>query len=368
MSTKEKFLKECSFDEMIKELIARGNHRILTQEWLKIKGIQNLPDTDPTMIKLSTLFEAEHHTCKKKFEHIETRDLYKVFNSLTEYVIEAKRIFGRDDRMDWCDIRNEKVKRNSACVVGICHREDLVDNQDGFSNLKVRPYAESTLLSRDMRFLSQPVSTGNFYNGFIVTRDIVATAGHCINQETEVKNLRFVFGYKMRHTEVPEIRIPNENIYHGLEFIDGKYKKEGADWAFVRLDREVIGQEIAVFPREKRRIPDGQSVYVMGHPRGLPLKYAPKANVCKDGNNNPVYFEANLDTLMGNSGSPVFNSDTHEIEGILVSTPEDYIYQSGSGYIIANGLDDCSEGGARVIRFTEFFDKINELKKEKENP
>ncbi|WP_420540401.1 S46 family peptidase (plasmid) [Paenibacillus polymyxa] len=31
-----------------------------------------------------------------------------------------------------------------------------------------------------------------------------------------------------------------------------------------------------------------------------------------------AFFVANLDTYGGNSGSPVFNSDTHEVEGILV--------------------------------------------------
>ena len=37
------------------------------------------------------------------------------------------------------------------------------------------------------------------------------------------------------------------------------------------------------------------------------------------------FFVCNLDTYGGNSGSPVFNSSTHELEGILVRGETDFI-------------------------------------------
>ena len=43
-------------------------------------------------------------------------------------------------------------------------------------------------------------------------------------------------------------------------------------------------------------------------------------------NNSPkTFFRANLDTYGGNSGSPVFNSDTHQIEGLLVRGETDFV-------------------------------------------
>jgi hypothetical protein len=38
----------------------------------------------------------------------------------------------------------------------------------------------------------------------------------------------------------------------------------------------------------------------------------------------PAFFVANLDTYGGNSGSPVFNSETHKVEGILVRGETDF--------------------------------------------
>jgi hypothetical protein len=55
----------------------------------------------------------------------------------------------------------------------------------------------------------------------------------------------------------------------------------------------------------------------------LPTKFADGAAVR---NNQPdAFFVANLDTYGGNSGSPVFNSDTHEVEGILVRGDADFV-------------------------------------------
>ena len=62
---------------------------------------------------------------------------------------------------------------------------------------------------------------------------------------------------------------------------------------------------------------------VIGHPIGLLKKMAGNASVRS--NSNPDYFIANLDTFGGNSGSPVFNADTHEVEGILVRGDTDFL-------------------------------------------
>jgi V8-like Glu-specific endopeptidase len=60
----------------------------------------------------------------------------------------------------------------------------------------------------------------------------------------------------------------------------------------------------------------------MGHPSGLPMKYADGAKVFGNFDN---YFSTNLDTFGGNSGSPVFNAKTNEVVGILVRGDIDYI-------------------------------------------
>jgi hypothetical protein len=56
-------------------------------------------------------------------------------------------------------------------------------------------------------------------------------------------------------------------------------------------------------------------VHVIGHPAGLPVKVA-SGKVTR--NSDLEVFETSYDALGGNSGSPVFNSVTHEVEGIHV--------------------------------------------------
>jgi hypothetical protein len=361
MPTEKKSIKDCTLKDLVKELIARGNYQALTSKWYQLKESNSFLDTDKAIGQLDKLVEKENHIHNGALEHLDTIHLYEELSFLVSFASGAYEIFGRDDRRDWYEIDDQHVKRNAECVVGICHEQDLINNGDGFSTLIVERYGDRSSLSICERYRDQPVSVGLFYNGFLVTGDVVATAGHRISEFTKVTDLRFVSGYKMMHFAVPVIRIPNENIYSGLEVIDPRNDRKKADWALVRLDREIIGKEIVRFPKEKRKIEDEQDVYVIGHPRGLPLKYAPWAKVCRNG--NPYYFEANLDTSMGNSGSPVFNND-HEVEGILVTSPADHGgYKPGDGRIITSFPDNCQskEGGARVTRFTEFIDKINEL-------
>jgi hypothetical protein len=48
---------------------------------------------------------------------------------------------------------------------------------------------------------------------------------------------------------------------------------------------------------------------------GLPLKYSPEASV---GDIREAFFSADLNVYNGSSGSPVFDSETHEVIGIVV--------------------------------------------------
>ncbi|MDD5320391.1 MAG: hemopexin repeat-containing protein [Methylococcales bacterium] len=86
------------------------------------------------------------------------------------------------------------------------------------------------------------------------------------------------------------------------------------------------------------------------HPVGLPTKFGGGATV-RD-NSPSAFFLANLDTYGGNSGSPVFNSSTHEVEGILVRGETDFVQQDGCNVSLA-----CPNTGCRVkdsMRTTEF--------------
>jgi len=223
-------------------------------------------------------------------------------------------IWGKDERKDFFEIENEQIKKNADCVAAICKRDNLIDEKNGYSTLKVKDYGEVFNLCEQEPFRDQPSVAGWSCSGFLVKEDIIATAGYCV-REGPVTDLRIVFGYKMSGSTRPVIRIAKKNIYKGVKIIHKCYNPtgNGSNWALVQLDRKVVGQPIARV--SEKEIFCDQPVYVIGHPLGLPLKYAPGARVRGIKEN---FFAADLDVYMGNGGSPVFNGDTHEVIGIVV--------------------------------------------------
>ncbi len=156
-----------------------------------------------------------------------------------------------------------------------------------------------------------------------MAKDLIATAAHCVENPDDLKSIRFVFGFRMKNeTEGPMV-IDNSDIYEGDNIVKRVFDDNGPDWAIIKLKSSVVGDHKPVILRRSGKISDNESVYVIGHPVGLPTKFADGANVRN--NNNESFFVCNLDTYGGNSGSPVFNSTTHELEGILVRGETDFI-------------------------------------------
>jgi hypothetical protein len=164
---------------------------------------------------------------------------------------------------------------------------------------------------------------------------------------------RLVYGCEMANATTPDITIDNDEIYRGIRILGRQIGTQGTDWALVQIDRPVLNRPY-VRIRRSGKIPDGAAVHVIGHPCGLPKKYAGGA-VVRDNTPSP-YFVANTDTYGGNSGSPVFNHATHEVEGILVRGETDFVWNGNcrvSNVCPANGCrgEDCT-------RTTEFVSLV----------
>jgi len=233
----------------------------------------------------------------------------------------------------------------------------VVALEDG-NNSKIikKMYGTEYRLCSDEPFFNQPCSA--FCSGVLVASDLIATAGHCIDtpamRTPPVTDILFVFGYRMRDASTPELTINNSDIYKGRKVIGRIYTPNGLDWALVKLDRKVSGHN-PIRVRSSARIPDAEDVYVIGHPCGLPAKFADGATVRN--NSNADFFVANLDTYGGNSGSPVFNRTTHEVEGILVRGERDFALQNSSISGSCQVSVTCPNNGCRgedCIRTTAF--------------
>ena len=257
-----------------------------------------------------------------------------------------KVIYGVDDRYDLHEVKNEKYLESAKSVVALFEGNQISDMGDGTSELALVNFGEREDLCASEKFRDQPV--GAFCSGFLVAPQIIATAGHCINKNN-VQEKRFVFGFKMNAPGDPTTRINNSEIYRGSRIIGRELTDNGPDWALVELDRPVENHP-PVKVRSNGKMEDGASVYVIGHPCGLPMKFAGGSNVRDNGND--AFFVANLDSFGGNAGSPVFNSETHEIEGLLARGEADFVTNDNCNISLICPSSGCR--GCDCTRTTAF--------------
>jgi Trypsin-like peptidase domain len=208
--------------------------------------------------------------------------------------------------------------RAADSVVALFHESHVRDNADGTMTLETLPFGIQRGLCSDERFADQPA--GAFGTGFLVAPTLVATAGHCADH-CEEGAMRIVLGFRMISPRAARLIVDVREVFGVARCIAKVYDPHGPDWALLELDRPVFGR--APLPvRRRGRIADGAPVYTLGHPCGLPLKYADNAHV-RD-NAPDAYFVANLDTYAGCSGSPVLGPD-HVVEGLIARGERDFV-------------------------------------------
>ncbi len=264
-----------------------------------------------------------------------------------------KVIYGQDDRREEYEVVDPSLLNAGDATCALLPLSSLTNPGDGTYLLDDETFAEYILygygeaLCADEPFGNQPNPA--FCSGFLVSPDVVATAGHCITNPAECADSAYVFGFVMLEPNMPALVIDESEVYFCQEII--LRQQSAADWGLIRLDRPVVGHT-PLPVRRSGKIGDSQDVAVIGHPVGLPRKYAGGARV-RD-NTPSEYFQANLDTYGGNSGSTVLNTDTWEVEGILVRGQADFVEQGGCIRSHVCTDDPGCPGWEDVTRATEF--------------
>ncbi len=269
----------------------------------------------------------------------------------TQDSIHSRVIYGDDDRHDLYDETNINLLMSADSTVALIARENVIEESAAYVHILSTPFAtaRNIPLCLDERFREQNIAA--FCSGFLVKPNVIITAGHClITQDTPTSDCaqtNFVFGYALKTHGTNLDLVAKSEVYSCKRIIERKQIGNGADFAVVELDRDVVGH----MPLPLRLTGGPQvndQLTVIGHPQGLPTKIAGGANVRSV---MPAFFKANLDTYGGNSGSAVLNSVTGEIEGILVRGEKDFIVKNGcmTSYVCPN--EGCR--GEDVTRISE---------------
>lgn len=260
------------------------------------------------------------------FESLRASSSKEIFNALR---LRQGLIYGNDDRRDVFLLRTMPIAAPTALtasargVVAVFHQAQIRPDGPDTSKLITLQYGSSYSLCESEPFRKQP--TGAWCTGFLVGRQIIATAGHSLGPTT-LDKFRFVFGFEMLDPDTAQLIVGNDQIYRGVKFLGWSRPPADADWALIELDRPVPDHE-PLPVRRSGEVAVNQAVHVFGHPKGLPLKFSDSA-VVRD-NTRENYFVANLDTYTGNSGSPVLNDDEHFVEGILIRGMIDFRFVDG---------------------------------------
>ncbi|OGS08309.1 MAG: hypothetical protein A2270_10790 [Elusimicrobia bacterium RIFOXYA12_FULL_51_18] len=259
--------------------------------------------------------------------------LTAIFQTLPNLAFaEGKSIYGADNRIELFNASPETYKIADSVVSLWSSASVTIDPVAKTAVLSTVNFGERANLCPGEQFREQPI--GAFCSGSLVGPDLIMTAGHCVTDAEKCKSTKIVFGFAIQKAGgVPTTKMAQSEVYACKKIITRFLGREqgplnpagqtlGPDYALIQLDRKVVGHKPLPVNRTAS-LKKGDKLMVIGHPVGLPLKIAAGASV-RDAS-KVGYFVADLDTFGGNSGSPVFNTATKLIEGILVRGDEDFL-------------------------------------------
>lgn len=328
VTANEKLVKPASLDELYVELKSR----------IDSKSAPLQEDTIPP-----------YFTINEKFSSYSN---YQLFNLINDKQIKISEIlygpppYGPDNREDLIMIKDPKIIENGLATCCIVSTSNISTTDNTIFSLNCAP----TGYCPDEPFSNQKKLAN--CTAFAIASDIILTAGHCIN-DRNYKNFMILYDFNiLGHDQNVKTSVNKNSVYKIVDFLDQGVLK-GIDFAVLKIDRPVPKNMILSI-RSTGKVPDNSKLYVAGYPDGLPLKIATNGEI-RD-NQNSMFFVTNLDTYKGNSGSPVFDSLSHKVEGILVRGEQDFIQLGNCKRSFHCGNKDCR--GEDVIRITELLPVI----------
>ena len=201
------------------------------------------------------------------------------------------------------------------------------------------------------------------YTGYLIAPDAILTCWHGwehFNAESQLAIFDYAAGSPCdQPVDLPEASVVPVRADPWAIAPDASRGATAADdWVILRLERALPGRAPA--RPAIGRAGEGDAVYTLGHPCGLPLKLASNASVLSAGTSA---FYTDLDTFSGNSGSPVFDAVSNALLGIVIEGQKgegDFEPVPAQGCYIGNRIDHRL-GGQRCVPCSAFADAVTGL-------
>jgi V8-like Glu-specific endopeptidase len=175
--------------------------------------------------------------------------------------------------------------------------------------------------------------------GFLIAPDLLLTAGHCIKDKTDCFKNMWILDYDKSQSVFSK-----ENIVYCKEIVDSNL---ASDYSLIRLSKKISDRVPLKIRRTGKLNPEAEFI-VIGHPLGFPKISTDQAFL--RGNLLNKTFTINSDTYSGNSGSPVIDSKTSLVEGILIKGDKDFEMDYVGLCLRSVHCDENSCKGETVLR------------------
>lgn len=254
-------------------------------------------------------------------------------------------IYGQDNRQELVLHKDPVIRELGRSTFAQIHREFyfVQKNRDiKFKNFSFRDYGACA----DEPFSAQQAISD--CTAFLISPKYIMTAGHCIDQQTCVEGrYSWILDYAVDKNGILNNYVPKSKVYSCESVAARMLTKAGYDYAIIELDREVPDRKpLKLNFDPTKKVVRGTELFTIGYPTGLPAKVADNAKVTRI---TFLEFFADLDTYGGNSGSPVFNAKTKEVEGILVNGNEDFVESKKEKCFRSNRVNTPGDEGVFIL-------------------
>lgn len=220
---------------------------------------------------------------------------------------------------------NQKIKEAATGVAYVTDKANLSKGANDTTTVRGARLKDMANLCSKESF-SNNIAAADNCTAFLIAPDLVMTAGHCMKSIQDCQSNSFIFGVNSAKEIRNGFSINTSNVYQCKSIVTNTYDSLN-DIAVVKLNRKVEYRHIFTLGTDAE-VRKKSSVFMMGHPLGLALTYTSSAPVTHL--DLATKFRSTLDSFGGNSGSPVIDTKTLKVLGVLVSGKEDFTEQTSN--------------------------------------
>ena len=244
--------------------------------------------------------------------------------------IGEKAIFGDNSMQDYYQVSDELKKLADSTVAFVNKKSLVYDAKTKTYKVAKEIKVSANYVDDKEDFVNQDVLS--FCSGAYVGNSYIISAGHCVDTSDKdafdyYDNVYVVFGWRYDSDNTPVLSFNEDQVYTIKEVKIREYTSSTSsfnallnsyeDYSLSVLDRDPVNKKALIVDKNPD-INTGKKVFTIGYPLGMAVKIdRPEDSEIKLVGKNT--FQTNIDAFGGNSGGPVFDSNTKKIIGILVT-------------------------------------------------